>query len=433
MPEVPAIAFVTLGCPKNEVDTDRMAAAVSSSAYRLVDDIADADAVVLNTCAFIQPATEEAIAEFFSLHTDWRPARPGRRIIVAGCLPSRYGDELRNALSEADALLPVTAEGGLLATLEKLLGSPAKAASGPGRLIPGSTAYLKVSEGCDRRCAYCTIPAIRGPFVSAPLDALVDEARWLIDHGARELVLVGQDIASYGVDLCAGEDLAMLVQRLDALEGDFRLRLMYVQPDGVTYALLDALANASHVCRYLDIPLQHASGPVLAAMGRTGDAAAHLALVDRVRSVLPGVVLRTTIMTGFPGETNDDARVLEEFLAEAELDYVGVFTYSPEEGTVAASLPEQVEPAVADERAQRVRDIADSIGFARAAALVGTRQKVLVEGFDEDGELFGRTCGQAPDVDGVTLVDTEVPVGDFVELTITDSLGYDLIGEVTDA
>lgn len=433
MPEVPAIAFVTLGCPKNEVDTDRMAAAVSSSAYRLVDDIADADAVVLNTCAFIQPATEEAIAEFFSLHTDWRPARPGRRIIVAGCLPSRYGDELRDALSEADALLPVTAEGGLLATLEELLGSPAKAASGPGRLIPGSTAYLKVSEGCDRRCAYCTIPAIRGPFVSAPLDALVDEARWLIDHGARELVLVGQDIASYGVDLCAGEDLAMLVQRLDALEGDFRLRLMYVQPDGVTYALLDALANASHVCRYLDIPLQHASGPVLAAMSRTGDAAAHLALVDRVRSVLPGVVLRTTIMTGFPGETNDDARVLEEFLAEAELDYVGVFTYSPEEGTVAASLPEQVEPAVADERAQRVRDIADSIGFARAAALVGTRQKVLVEGFDEDGELFGRTCGQAPDVDGVTLVDTEVPVGDFVELTITDSLGYDLIGEVTDA
>lgn len=433
MPEVPAIAFVTLGCPKNEVDTDRMAAAVSSSAYRLVDDIADADAVVLNTCAFIQPATEEAIAEFFSLHTDWRPARPGRRIIVAGCLPSRYGDELRDALSEADALLPVTAEGGLLATLEELLGSPAKAASGPGRLIPGSTAYLKVSEGCDRRCAYCTIPAIRGPFVSAPLDALVDEARWLIDHGARELVLVGQDIASYGVDLCAGEDLAMLVQRLDALEGDFRLRLMYVQPDGVTDALLDALANASHVCRYLDIPLQHASGPVLAAMGRTGDAAAHLALVDRVRSVLPGVVLRTTIMTGFPGETNDDARVLEEFLAEAELDYVGVFTYSPEEGTVAASLPEQVEPAVADERAQRVRDIADSIGFARAAALVGTRQKVLVEGFDEDGELFGRTCGQAPDVDGVTLVDTEVPVGDFVELTITDSLGYDLIGEVTDA
>lgn len=433
MPEVPAIAFVTLGCPKNEVDTDRMAAAVSSSAYRLVDDIADADAVVLNTCAFIQPATEEAIAEFFSLHTDWRPARPGRRIIVAGCLPSRYGDELRDALAEADALLPVTAEGGLLATLEELLGSPAKAASGPGRLIPGSTAYLKVSEGCDRRCAYCTIPAIRGPFVSAPLDALVDEARWLIDHGARELVLVGQDIASYGVDLCAGEDLAMLVQRLDALEGDFRLRLMYVQPDGVTDALLDALANASHVCRYLDIPLQHASGPVLAAMGRTGDAAAHLALVDRVRSVLPGVVLRTTIMTGFPGETNDDARVLEEFLAEAELDYVGVFTYSPEEGTVAASLPEQVEPAVADERAQRVRDIADSIGFARAAALVGTRQKVLVEGFDEDGELFGRTCGQAPDVDGVTLVDTEVPVGDFVELTITDSLGYDLIGEVTDA
>ncbi len=433
MPEVPAIAFVTLGCPKNEVDTDRMAAAVSSSAYRLVDDIADADAVVLNTCAFIQPATEEAIAEFFSLHTEWRPARLGRRIIVAGCLPSRYGEELRDALSEADAFLPVTAEGGLLATLEELFGSPAQAASGPGRLTPGCTAYLKVSEGCDRRCAYCAIPAIRGPFVSAPLDALVDEARWLIDHGARELVLVGQDIASYGVDLAAGEDLATLVRRLDALDGDFRLRLMYVQPDGVTDTLLNTLASASHVCRYLDIPLQHASGPVLDAMGRTGDAAAHLSLVDRVRSALPGVVLRTTIMTGFPGETDVDARILEEFLAEAELDYVGVFTYSPEEGTVAASLPDQVDPAVAEERAQRVRDIADSVGFARAAAAVGTRQRVLIEGVDEDGELFGRTCGQAPEVDGVTLVDTDVSVGDFIELTITDSLGYDLIGEVTDA
>ena len=433
MPEVPAIAFVTLGCPKNEVDTDRMAAAVSASAYRLVDDVAEADAVVLNTCAFIQPAAEEAIAEFFALHTEWRPARQGRRIVVAGCLPSRYGDDLRDALSEADAFLPVTSEAGLLVTLEDLLGSAAQPAPGPSRLVPGSTAYLKVSEGCDRRCAYCTIPAIRGPFVSAPLDALVDEARWLIDHGARELVLVGQDIASYGADLSPGEDLAALVRRLDALDGDFRLRLMYVQPDGVTDALLDTLASATHVCRYLDLPLQHASGPVLDAMGRTGDAASHLALIRRVRSALPGVVLRTTIMTGFPGETENDARVLEEFLAEAELDYVGVFTYSAEEGTVAASLPDQVDPAVAEDRAQRVRDIADAIGFARAAAFVGTRQRVLIEGVDEDGELFGRTCGQAPEVDGVTLVDAEVPVGEFVELAITDSLGYDLIGEATDA
>lgn len=433
MSQAPAIAFVTLGCPKNEVDTDRMAAAVSASAYRLVDDIADADAVVLNTCAFIQPATEEAIAEFFSLHTEWRPARQGRRIVVAGCLPSRYGDDLREALSEADAFVPVAAEGGLLATLEELLGSPAQPATGPGRLVPGTTAYLKVSEGCDRRCAYCTIPTIRGPFVSAPADTLVDEARWLIDHGARELVLVGQDIASYGVDLGAGKDLASLVRRLDSLEGDFRLRLMYVQPEGVSDELLGTLAAAAHVCRYLDIPLQHASEPVLDAMGRTGDAAAHLALIRRVRSALPDIVLRTTIMTGFPGETDDDQRILEDFLSEAELDYVGVFTYSPEEGTVAAALPGQVDPAVAEERAQRVRDIADTTGFARTAAFVGTHQRVLVEGHDEDGELFGRTYGQAPDVDGVTLVDTEVPVGDFVELTIIDSLGYDLIGAVTDA
>ncbi|MBN2841205.1 MAG: MiaB/RimO family radical SAM methylthiotransferase, partial [Coriobacteriia bacterium] len=317
MDPTPAIAFVTIGCPKNEVDSDRMAALVGASAYRLVDDPADADVVVLNTCAFIQPATEESIATALELAGEWAPAREGRRLIIAGCMPSRYGAELAAAMPEADAFLPVAEEDRLPGVLEGLLGVPFALRAGAPTRTPGApTAYLKVSEGCDRACAYCTIPAIRGAFISAPVDDVLAEARFLIDGGARELVLVGQDIASYGHDLAEGADLATLVERLDALEGDFRIRLMYLQPDGVTERLLATIAASARVCHYLDVPLQHASAPVLDAMGRTGDDAHFMSLLRRIREVLPDVTLRTTVMAGFPGETEADAATLERFVEE---------------------------------------------------------------------------------------------------------------------
>lgn len=424
----PAIALVTIGCPKNEVDSDRMAALIEASAYRLVDDPAEADVVVLNTCSFIQTATEESIATALELAGEWAPAREGRRLIVAGCMPSRYGADLTEAMPEVDAFLPVAEEGRLPEVLEALLGVPfERAAAAPTRTAGAPTAYLKVSEGCDRACAYCTIPSIRGPFVSAPLDEVLAEARYLLDHGARELVLVGQDIASYGYDLAEPADLATLVEALDALDGDFRIRLMYLQPDGVTDRLLGAIAASRRVCHYLDIPLQHASAPVLEAMGRTGDADRFAALLKRVRDALPDITLRTTVMAGFPGETEADAATLEGFLEEAAFDFVGVFAFSPEDGTSAAALPDQLPDDVRAERAQRLRDIADVAGFARAAALVGTVQRVLVEGEDE-GELVGRTCGQAPDVDGLTVIDGDAVVGTFVDVRITDAAGYDLIG-----
>lgn len=430
MPTTPSIAFVTFGCPKNEVDSDRMAAAVQASAFALADDIDSADVVVLNTCAFIQPAVEESIAGFFDLHSGWRAERPGRRIVVAGCLPSRYGSDLADAMPEADAFVPVDSEHLLLGTLASLLDADPGTAGVRARLAPGATAYLKVSEGCDRHCAYCTIPSIRGPFVSDTPDALVAEARWLVEHGAREIVLVGQDIASYGVDLPGDDDLPSLLRRLDAIDGEFRIRLMYVQPDGVTDALLEAIASASHVCHYLDIPVQHASAAVLRRMGRTGDPDSLRALLARIRTAIPDVVLRTTVMAGFPGETEDDAAALERFLRDAAFDYAGVFVFSPEDGTPAARLPDHVPADVAHERAQRLRDIADDTGMAHAADRVGETCTVLVEGPDEDGDLYGRTCGQAPDVDGVTFVEAEVPPGTFVELLITGSAGYDLIGEM---
>ncbi|MGB4581088.1 MAG: 30S ribosomal protein S12 methylthiotransferase RimO [Coriobacteriia bacterium] len=431
MENPPAIAFVTIGCPKNEVDSDRMAALVEASPYRVVDDPADADAVVLNTCAFIQTATEESIATALELAGEWVPAGDGRKLIVAGCMPSRYGADLAEAMPEADAFLPVAEEDQLPDVLEALFGVPfGVRVEAPTRTAGTHTAYLKVSEGCDRTCAYCTIPAIRGRFISAPLDGILAEARFLIDTGARELVLVGQDIASYGHDLAERADLATLVERLDALEGDFRIRLMYLQPDGVTNRLLSAMADARKVCHYLDIPLQHASASILEAMGRTGDAARFHDLLDRVRAALPDVTLRTTVMAGFPGETEGDAATLERFIEAAAFDFVGVFAFSPEEGTRAAAMPGQLPDDVRAERAQRLRDIADVVGFARAAALVGSVRRVLVEGDDED-DLVGRTCGQAPDVDGLTVIDGSAAVGTLVDVRIIDAAGYDLIGELS--
>ena len=430
MPEAPAICFLTLGCPKNEVDSDRMAAAVAASTFRLTDDLEDADVVVLNTCAFIEAATEESIAEALALTGEWAPAREGRRVLVAGCMPSRYGADLAAAMPEVDAFIPVAEEGALLGTLEQLLGVSVAATQGPSRTTPGATAYVKVTEGCDRRCSYCTIPSIRGRLVSSPPQAVEAEARELLSRGARELVLVGQDIASYGRDLEGDLDLASLLRRLDSLEGDFRLRLMYVQPDGVSDRLLAAMAESARVCAYLDVPLQHAAAPVLRAMGRRGSSRSHLELLARIRGVLPSVTLRTTVMTGFPGETAQHFAELEDFLAKAAFDYVGVFAYSREEGTPAAALPGQVRSAVRAARAQRLRDLADAVGMSRAEAHIGSAERVLIEGVDEDGALWGRTCGQAPDVDGITLLEGTADAGTFVDVRIIDAVGYDLVGRL---
>jgi ribosomal protein S12 methylthiotransferase len=438
-----SVAIVTLGCPKNEVDSDRMAAAIERSAYRLVGDPDDADVVVLNTCSFIQPATEESISEAFALTNTWRTAAKGRRVIVAGCMVSRYGSALAEAMPEPDAFVSVAEEDTILDVIETLTGIAPTDALAPGaapvadhrplRTRPSGTAYLKITEGCDRHCSYCTIPSIRGRFISASADSVLAEARFLIAERAREIVLVGQDIARYGREAGGRSSLAALVSDIDALAGNFRIRLMYVQPDGIDDRLLDVMAASTRVCHYLDIPLQHASGSILKAMRRTGDAEHHLRLLERVRTALPDVTLRTTVMSGFPGETDEDHEILEEFVTSAGFDYVGVFAYSAEEGTRAAGLPGQVPAEVAAERAQRLRDIADAVGFARATRRIGGVEQAIVEGIDEDGALVGRTCAQAPDVDGITFIecsadDASCTPGSLVTVRITDAVGYDVVG-----
>ena len=429
----PAIAFITLGCPKNEVDTDRMRAAVVASAYSLADDPETADIVVVNTCSFIRDATEESVATILSVATDWLPKREGRRIIVAGCMPARYGDDLAQAMPEVAAFVPIAEESQLLSVIKRLTGVAAglsRDAAPALRTACGPSAYLQVSDGCHRACAYCAIPAIRGPYVSRALGDIVAEAAELVSLGARELVLIGQDITAYGRDLDSGDVLADVVRAVAAVPGADWIRLMYVQPDGVTDDLLHAIADNANVVRYLDIPLQHAAKPVLHAMRRSGDSASFLSLIARIRAVLPDVALRTTLIAGFPGETTADVKETQRFLEAARFDVAGVFVYSPEEGTAAAEMPGQISLRTRRARAQRLRDTAEVIGFERAAERVGTVVEVLVEDSDEDeGVIIGRWRGQAPEVDGVVVLGGGVP-GQIIQATVVDSLGYDLECEV---
>lgn len=425
------VAFITLGCPKNEVDSDRMAAGLSG-AFDVVTDLEDADAVVVNTCSFIRDATEESVSVVLEVANEWKAERQGRLLLVTGCMPSRYGDELAEAMPEVDAFVPVADEGDLARVLARLAGAPEPDASveAPSRTAPGPSAYLQVSDGCHRACTYCTIPSIRGPYRSRSLDDVLDEARLLLSGGAKELVLIGQDVSSWGHDLPGAPALAHLVRALARLEGLRWLRLMYAQPDEITPELLETMATEPTVARYLDMPLQHASRDVLRRMGRRGDGAEYLRLIGAIRTLMPDISLRTTVIAGFPGETRDDARCLQDFLRDARFDYVGVFPYSPEDGTPAADMPDQVASRTRLARAQRLRDVCDEVGFERAADRVGASLDVLVEGPDDDGEPFGRHRGQAPEVDGVVLLDRELPPGEVVTVRIVDTLGYDLVGEV---
>ncbi|MCE5191438.1 MAG: 30S ribosomal protein S12 methylthiotransferase RimO [Actinomycetia bacterium] len=431
MTPTPAISLITLGCPKNEVDSDRMSASLGSAGYRVTSELAEADVVVLNTCAFISEAVEEGIAAILEL-AEWKSGAPGRSIVVTGCLPSRYGDAVVPEFPEVDAFVQVAEETSLPQVISRLTEtSNIPDSGGARRTLPGPTAYLQIADGCHRHCAYCTIPAIRGPYKSVPLEEIVTEAAFLVGNGAKELVLIGQDISAYGRDLATGVGLPDVLRAITALAGDFRVRLMYVQPDGVSDELLEVIVGSEKACRYLDIPLQHASGRVLRGMHRSGEANAFLELIARIRHALPGVALRTTVMAGFPGETSADARMLEAFLRDARFDYVGVFAFSPEEGTEADAMAQQVPKRTRLARAQRLRDIADAIGLEQAAAHVGDAVSVLFESFDEAGNSVGRTCGQAPEVDGEVVVSAHVPVGEVHTVRIIESVGYDLIGELS--
>jgi ribosomal protein S12 methylthiotransferase len=445
------IGFISLGCPKNLVDSEVMMGRLKQAGYEITTDETDAETLVVNTCGFIDAAKKEsvdAILEAARMKSEGKC----QRLVVAGCLVERYREELRESIPEVDAFigtnqideittvadarvntrsLPVVSIGNQSATYLYDESTPRVLAT------PQHFAYVKIAEGCDRPCAFCFIPQMRGHFRSRRFGSVVAEARSLIEQGVKELVLVAQDSSRYGEDLGLQDGLADLLRELARLEGVEWVRVMYAYPTHVSDAFLDVMASEPKACKYLDIPLQHASQKVLKLMRRGGNRESLERLIARVRSRVPNVVVRTTFIAGFPGETEEDFAELMQFVRNVEFDRVGVFAYSDEEGTPAFDLPDKVDPKVAARRRNALMREQKKISRRRNRARVGETLRVLFEGTSAETDLLwqARSEGQAPDIDGCVLINdapegfTPQP-GDFVNVRITGAHEYDLVGEI---
>ena len=422
-----------MGCAKNEVDTNNMKEAVLRAGYSLVEDPQKAAVVVINTCTFIQSATEESLDYIFDLVDLPNISDGSSKLIVAGCMPARYGDDLKAELTEAAAFLPCAEEGGIAQVVEGLIGPAPQLYSAPvlesSSLCHAASQYVKISDGCNRFCSFCTIPYIRGRYHSFTYEKIKADIATAAERGAREIVLIAQDTGRWGDDFHEPLSLAWL---MDTVASDFPqlwVRVMYLQPEGITDELLDVMAKHDNICSYLDIPLQHVDANLLHAMHRKGSMEEFVALVERIKDRIPDITLRTTLIAGFPGESEDQFEQLCDFVEEGYFDYVGVFAYSQEEGTRAAELPDQIDEDEKLERAQKLRDLADAVCIPKITSRYGTIMDILIEGVEEDGQLFGRAQCQAPEVDGVVYV-PQGNVGDIVTVRIEDSLLYEMEGEL---
>ena len=439
------VGIVSLGCSKNQIDGEQMLARLEAAGWTVKDDAALCDVAIVNTCGFIQAAKQESIEEILEL-AKLKAEGQIQAIVVTGCLSERYREEIRRELPEADAVVGIGANAEIVKICEDVLAGghpeifPPKEClplSGPRHLLtPSYFAYVKIAEGCKNRCAYCAIPLIRGAYRSRPIEEIEDEARTLIQNGAKELVLVAQDTTRYGEDLYKSHELPRLLKRLCALDGDFYIRVLYCYPDFLTEDLLDPMAKEPNILKYLDLPLQHCSGRILRAMHRWGDRGKLEALLSHVREKVPGVTLRTTLMVGFPGETEEDFEELCEFAKRVRFDHMGCFAYSAEEGTEAAALPDQIDEDVKSHRVEVLMEQQMALEQAAGEALVGKTVRVLVEGWDRWAECwFARAASQAPDdIDGKVYF--HVPkdakrrpvLGQFAEVEIADCLDGDLVG-----
>ncbi|WP_224984701.1 30S ribosomal protein S12 methylthiotransferase RimO [Geomonas agri] len=438
------VSLVSLGCPKNLVDAEVMLGYLSKDEYEVTTDEMQADIIVVNTCSFIKEAKQESIDTILDLADRKHDARC-KLLIVTGCLPQRYQEELAKELPEVDIFIGTGDYPRIAEIIAEKKGTDSQLCyTGDPNFVyndelprlqssPHYTAYLKIAEGCSNNCSYCVIPALRGAHRSRPFATLMAEAKSLVAAGVKELNLIAQDITAYGRDLPEQPSLELLVQELAKLEGLKWIRLLYAYPDGVRDSLIDLIKNEPKVCKYLDLPIQHISDPVLKNMKRRSGEADIRTLITKLRREIPDIAIRTSLIVGFPGETNDDFKKLLQFVEETRFDRLGVFCYSREEGTPAADMSDQVSERIKRERHKKLMRTQARVSFKHNRTLVDSEEDVLVEGYSEETELLlkGRSSRQAPDVDGqVYITAGNANVGDIVRLKITDSSDYDLIGEI---
>lgn len=436
------VGMVSLGCSKNLVDSERMLAKLRKKGYKLVTEPGLADIAVVNTCGFIQSAKEEAIETILELGKLKEEGRI-KKIIVTGCLAERYKEEAAELFPEADAVVGIGNGKDIVDIIDHVLANERVVDFAPkldmeltgDRIISTLPffSYLKVAEGCSNCCTYCAIPMIRGKFRSVPIDDAVAEAKWLADNGVTELVVIAQDTTRYGEDLYGESKLPELLRRIAEIDGIRWIRVLYCYPERITDELLDTMANEEKIVKYLEIPIQHCDGEILSRMNRWGDEQQLEALFAKIRAKIPGVILRTTLITGFPGETEEQFGRLAEFVQRIRFDRLGCFAYSQEEGTKAADFPDQIDEETASRRADLIMEQQMLISAENNQKLMGAELTAVVEGFDRFGECyFGRTEMDAPDIDGKVFFTSadKLNMGDYVKIRITETLDYDLIGEV---
>lgn len=438
------VGLISLGCPKNQVDSEMMLAKLNAAGYEIVDDAYSADIVVINTCGFIEDAKKEAIENILEM-ADLKKDGVIKKILVCGCLAQRYKDEVIKEMPEIDGIMGIGNNGDIVEMCDRVMKDEAveefadkESMPIEGERIlstPAHWAYLKIADGCSNCCTYCAIPMIRGRFRSRTEESIVKEAEKLASDGVKELILIAQDVTRYGEDLYHELRLPSLLKKLCKIDGIEWIRLLYCYPDRITDELLDVMASEDKILNYIDLPLQHADGKVLKRMNRTGDKESLLALIEKIRDRLPNVIIRTTFITGFPGEGEDEFNTLSEFVDEAQFDRLGCFAYSPEENTPAAEFEDQVDDDVKQKRGEIIMEQQYDIFSYKQKQLIDTVQRCVVDGYDAyTDSYFGRTWMDAPEIDSAVFFTSrkELDEGDMIDVKIFDTKDYDLMGEVVE-
>ena len=437
------VLFISLGCDKNLVDSEVMLGLLAEKGHQMIDDETQADVIVVNTCCFIHDAKEESIQTILEM-AEYKKSGSLKALIVTGCLAQRYQKEIVDEIPEVDAVLGTTSYDKIVEAIDKALQGEVMIELNDIDALPkvntngilttgGHYAYMKIAEGCDKHCTYCIIPKIRGNFRSVPMEQLLKEAEVLAEQGVKELILVAQETTLYGKDIYGEKSLHKLLRELCKVEGIQWIRILYCYPEEIDDNLIQVMKEEPKICHYLDLPIQHASDRILKRMGRRTSKAQLVEIIEKLRKEIPDIALRTTLITGFPGETQEDHEEVMEFVDQMEFDRLGVFTYSPEENTPAAIMPDQIDEEVKEERQAEIMELQQEIAFDLAEDMEGREVLVMIEGKVADENAYvGRTYKDAPNVDGLIFVesDEELMSGDFARVRVTGALEYDLIGEI---